>query len=246
MRLGGEHLAAVDRAGEDRLERAVAVLGGDDVPRDQRGDQRQHEHGQEQQHQHGRRQARLGDVRGEDVALVVAVVVVQSSTSTKISGRMPASAEAEVGALLGDELAHLPRHTVSVEGRLRRAPAAARRPRTGVLRRRCSSDLDRPGGGPVGQCRPRRGARSSAGPPEARPAAAPPSVSRKNRSSSVASSGVSARIPMPARPSASDSAPTSCSSAWKPMPCSPAAACSIPGCARASASARASSVVRSR
>ena len=38
--LAGEDLAAVARAGEDRLQRAVVALGGDDVAGDERGDQR--------------------------------------------------------------------------------------------------------------------------------------------------------------------------------------------------------------
>ena len=43
--LGREHLAAVDRAGEDRLQRAVAVLVGDDVAGDERRDQRGRKNG---------------------------------------------------------------------------------------------------------------------------------------------------------------------------------------------------------
>ena len=91
--LRGEHLAAVDRAREDRLERAVAVLVGDDVAGDQRGDEGQHEGGQEQQHQHGRGQAGLRDLRGEDVVpLRGRGAGARSGTTTKNSGRMTTSA----------------------------------------------------------------------------------------------------------------------------------------------------------
>ena len=121
-RLRGEHLAAVDRAREDRLQRAVAVLGGDDVARDQRGDQRQHERRHEQQHQHRRGEARLGDVRGEDVLVAVAFVLMQVLDEHEDQRQDRRQPEAEIGALLRDELAQLP-----APDRERRGPAWARR-----------------------------------------------------------------------------------------------------------------------
>ena len=93
------------------------------------------------------------------------------------------------------------RQTVSVEGRRTCAAGAARR--RWERRRRCSSDLDRP----RRSMQAPAGRRQTASAPGA-PSAMPPSVSLKNRSSSVASSGVSARMPTPARPSASVSSPT--------------------------------------
>ena len=61
QRLAGEDLAALDRAGEDRLQRAVAVLGGDDVAGDQRGDQREHpDRAEQQQHERDRQPACRG------------------------------------------------------------------------------------------------------------------------------------------------------------------------------------------
>ena len=168
--------------------------------------------GQEQQHQHRRGEPRLGDLRGEDVLAAVVVALVEALEDDEDQRQDDHQAEAEVGALLGDQLAQLP----AVDGQRGRARCGARArlgAARGELRRRCSSARHR---------RPRGLRRLSRRSPL-------PSVSRKNRSSSVASSGVSARIATPPRPSASDSSPTSRSSAWKLRPCSPAAACSMPG-----------------
>src|SRR5438270_5989153 len=138
--------------------------------------------------------------------------------------------EPEVGALLRDELAQLP----AVDRQRGRSFEAGDAQRRG--RGRCTDAA--------------HGAstrRSSLATGAARAWAGSPSplfsVSRKNRSSSVASSGVSERIATLAAPSASDRAPTSDSWAWKESPCSPRAANCMPGCSRATSSARPSSVV---
>ena len=111
-----------------------------------------------------------------------------------------ADRQPQVGALLRDELAQLPAPDRQALGRrscwrrrARRSAPAARRRRSGA--HATGTLVARP------ELRRRRpAARRSAG--------TSPSVRRKNRSSSVASSGVSARMPTPARASASDSAPT--------------------------------------
>ena len=89
---------------------------------------------------------------------------------------------------------------------------------------------------------PREGART--GPAIARHPRSVPSVSEKNRSSSVTVCGASAWISAPASTSAWDSSATAASSAVKQIrPCSTRTS-AIPGCARQTASARSSSVRR--
>jgi hypothetical protein len=117
--LGGEHLAAVYRAREDRLECAVAVLGGDHIAGHQGGDQRQEEDGLEQQHQHRRGQTRLSDLAGEDT-VAAAVACVHVLHDHEDQGQDHGQAEAHVGALLGTQLAQLP----AVDGERGRAPRA--------------------------------------------------------------------------------------------------------------------------
>ena len=116
--------------------------------------------------------------------------------------------EAEIGALLGDQLAQLP----AVGGQRRGSPSRCAAAAGAAWRRGCSASLLERCSCGLPQLRSRicDRRRRAVG---AGSCASPASVSRKNRSSSVASSGVSARIPMPAWASASDSAPTSCSSA---------------------------------
>ena len=72
--LADEDLPAVDRAGEDRLQRPVAVLGGHDVARDQRGDQREEPERAEEQPDERDRQPGLAHVVAERDALRTAVV----------------------------------------------------------------------------------------------------------------------------------------------------------------------------
>ena len=124
--LRGEHLPAVDRAREDRLQRAVAVLGGDDVAGHERGDQRQEEGRQEGQHQHRGREPGLEDLRGEDRVGVARRVAADQLDDDEDQRQQHGEAETEVGALLGDELAQLP----AVDGE-RRRPACALRDRGG-------------------------------------------------------------------------------------------------------------------
>src|SRR5436305_915523 len=74
-RRAGEDLPALERAGQHRLERAVVVLGGEDVPCHERGDEREHPHGAEQQDDQRDDQAALGQVRGErEVSSAPAIV----------------------------------------------------------------------------------------------------------------------------------------------------------------------------
>ena len=107
--LCGEHLAAVDRACEDRLERAVAVLVGDHVAGDQRGDQGQHEGGQEQQREHGRGQPRLSDLSGEDVVGAVTAALVDVLEDHEEQRQDHDQAQTQIRALLGNQLAQLQR-----------------------------------------------------------------------------------------------------------------------------------------
>ena len=73
QRLAGEDLPALERAREDRLQRAVVVLGGEDVAGDQRGDQREQPDRAEQQHHQRDRQPAARQVRRErEVAAVAA------------------------------------------------------------------------------------------------------------------------------------------------------------------------------
>ena len=68
QRLAGEDLPALQRAREDRLERPVVILGGEDVARDQRRDQREHPDRAEQQDHERDRQPAAVQVGGEGKA----------------------------------------------------------------------------------------------------------------------------------------------------------------------------------
>ena len=63
--LAGEDLAALARAGEDRLQRAVVALGGDDVARDERRDQRQAPDRHEEEDDERHREPGVADVAAE-------------------------------------------------------------------------------------------------------------------------------------------------------------------------------------
>ena len=163
-RLGGEHLLAVDRAREDRLERAVAVLGGHDVAGDERGDQREEpDRAEDQQRRAGSRgrtrarSARTGRRSGPPLRSAQR----DDEDHRHEDRRQP---KPEVGALLRAQLAQLP----AVDATRRRP--GARRTRAG----RSATAL-------IGRRRGRLGRRAGS--------AASPSVSRKNSSSSDAVRG---------------------------------------------------------
>ncbi len=167
--------------------------------------------------------------------------------TTKNSGRIDHERESEVGALLGDQLAQLP----AVDGQRRGAPHA------GDARSGCGGELtaallirSRP------PSEPRAGAASAAPGAAGSPAGPPgaPLALGCARALGQSEEQVLERRqlrrqredPDSRAARASDSSPTSRSSAWKWIPCAPLAACSMPRWARATSSARASSVVRSR
>src|SRR5438309_6331328 len=127
--------------------------------------------------------------------------------------------EAEVRALLRDELAQLP----AVGRRGGGAFEAGSAEGLGV---RCADRAHDVAPAESAPTAASSGARGGDAP-------LPSSVSLKKRSSSVASSGVSERMPTPARPSASESAPTWGSSAWKATPFSESTGDSIPRSASA-------------
>ena len=111
VRGGGEHLAREDLAalagtGEDRLERAVVALRGDDVAGDERGDQGQppDRHEEEDDERHG--EARVADVPAErDVVRAAGLEHEHDDEDDRHEHR---GAEPEVGALLCKELGELP------------------------------------------------------------------------------------------------------------------------------------------
>jgi hypothetical protein len=70
-------VAAIERAREDRLQRAVVIFGGDDVARHQRRDQRKQPDRPEQQQHQRHRQARLAHVAAEGDVVGRAVLKVQ-------------------------------------------------------------------------------------------------------------------------------------------------------------------------
>ena len=138
--LAGEDLPALDRAGEDRLQRPVVVLGGDDVAGHERGDEReQPDRAEEEQHERDREPG-LADVAPERRRRF-GPPVCSASATTKMIGTSDRGAEPEVGALLGAQLAQLP----AVDGpqagpsggrRARRRGPGARRLRGRRRRRR--------------------------------------------------------------------------------------------------------------
>ncbi len=97
---------ARDAAREDRLERAVAVLGGDDVARHERGDQREEPDRAEREQDERRGEARVAHVAAERD--VVGSAALQGERDDEDRRRDRRGGEAEVGALLRDELAQLP------------------------------------------------------------------------------------------------------------------------------------------
>ena len=198
-RLAGEHLPAVDRAREDRLQRPVAVLGGDDVAGDERGDQREEPDRAERS---ARRAGSPGRTRARSCRTGCPPGRRCSSTRAKmkISRHEQGGAEADVGALLGAQLAQLPgvdrahagavgagaaardgdgghaRHLLGSAARQRRRRVALGEPEEQLLQRRRARARAR-----RGRCRRRRAssesaatARSSAGEREA----AAPATSR--------------------------------------------------------------------
>ena len=121
--LAGEDLLALDRAGEDRLQGVVAILGGDDVAGDQRGDQREHPDRAEEQQDERDRQAGVVDVAAEGD--VVRAAALGDEGDDEDDRHQRRRAEAEVGALLGAQLAQLP----AVDGAARRGSRRAPRQR---------------------------------------------------------------------------------------------------------------------
>src|SRR5215475_14177647 len=111
VRRGGEHLpdedlAALARAGEDRLERAVVALRGDDVARDERRDQREPPDRHEEEDHERHREARLADVAPErDVVRPAALQYEDGDEDDRDGDR---GADPEIGALLREQLRDLP------------------------------------------------------------------------------------------------------------------------------------------
>src|SRR5207302_10056196 len=134
--------------------------------------------------------------REEDVVAVI-VMLAQALHGNEDQREDHAESEAEVRALLRDELAQLP----AVGGRRGGAPEMPARRGERLAADGADAAHDAPPG-----CSAPADASSPACVAEA---PLPSSVSLKKRSSSVASSGVSERMPTPAWPSASESAPTS-------------------------------------
>ena len=146
---------------------------------------------------------------------------------------MTASAEAQVGALLGDELAQLPAVGPSASRAAARGGALRRRRRCGG----CASALPdgrSAGASPSLHARPASGARPRSRAIQIlRRCSAPSSVNRKKRSSSVASSGVSARIAdAGSRPAPATARPRRAPGPESARRARRAIACSMPGCAR--------------
>ncbi len=171
--LRAEHLSAVDRACQDRLEGAVGILVGDDVAGDERGNQGQEESGLPDQGEARRRQARLRYVRGKDV-LGVPRAGVEQLGDHQDQRDQDADHEAEIGAVLGAQLAQLPAQD----------RGGRRAPRLPSPRDSCGG-----GGGAHTPDSSRLGDAPSVPAGSWPSASASPSVRRKKSSSSVASSG---------------------------------------------------------
>ena len=218
-RLRGEHLAAVDRARQDRLEGPVPSSVATMSPDDERRDQREQEGRPKSSISDRRRQARLGDLGGEDAVAWLAVAG-RRWLDTKISGTIDRQREAEVRALLRDELAQLP----AVDGQHRRACASARARAARRSRR----------GGDAALRSRHIAARAR------RPRLRLPGARRRPRSAGrtgprALQLGVRRRIADPGLPSASDSSPTVALVGLQAEAVLAGAACSTPACARATA-----------
>ena len=105
-RLAGEDLAALAGACEDRLQRAVLALGGDDVAGDERRDQRQAPDRHEEEHDEGHGEAGVADVAAERD--VVGSAALDHEDDDEDDRDDDGGAEPEVGALLCEQLGDLP------------------------------------------------------------------------------------------------------------------------------------------
>src|SRR5581483_3493062 len=105
-RLAGEDLAALQRAREDRLQRAVVILGGDDVAGDERGDEREHPDRTEEQDHERDGQAAAVDVAPE--GNVVRSALAEMGGDDEQDRHQRSRTQAEVRALLIAELGELP------------------------------------------------------------------------------------------------------------------------------------------
>src|SRR5579885_132105 len=105
-RLPGEHLAALARAGEDRLQRAVVALGGDDVAGDERGHERQAPDRHEEEDDERHREPGVAD--GAPERDVGRPALLQHEHDDEHDRHEHRRAEPEVRPLLREELRELP------------------------------------------------------------------------------------------------------------------------------------------
>ena len=104
--LPGEHLAALARAGEDRLQRPVVAFRGDDVPGDEGGDQRKAPDRHEEEDDEGHGETGVADVAAERD--VVGAAGLENEHDDEDDRDERGRAEAEVGPLLREQLGDLP------------------------------------------------------------------------------------------------------------------------------------------
>src|SRR5438552_5912659 len=122
-RLASEDLAAFARTREDRLQRPVVALRGDDVAGDERGDQRQAPDRHEEEDDERHREPGLPDVAAERHVVGAAALEHEHRDEDDRDDRR--RSETEVGALLGEQLGELPAVDAG-EGGHTAATAAAR------------------------------------------------------------------------------------------------------------------------
>ena len=118
-RLAGENRRAVERAGQDGLERPVVVLRGDDVAGNERRDQREEPVGAEGEQDERHREPGLEHVPAEGD--VLRAVVPRRDGRDEDGRDGGGEQEADVGALLGEQLPELP--AVDGEGARHQLPA---------------------------------------------------------------------------------------------------------------------------
>src|SRR5512133_2232097 len=104
--LACEHLAALSRPSENRLQRPVVALRGDDVAGDERRDQREGPERHEEERDERHREARVADVPAE--RHVVRPARLELEDDDEDERHEHGRGQAEVRPLLGEELHDLP------------------------------------------------------------------------------------------------------------------------------------------